>query len=267
MRILCPVDFSIASIDAVRYAIGICANSESSHIELLHCIHLDNHAGIFNGEYSFLENRAIAKMEMLISEIQKVDSSAEFSQLVLNGNPLNLVVRHIKENHFDYTVIGTKGLRSARDRAVGSLTQCLFESASCPIIAVPQGYVFQSLNIILLALDSQLVHGKNVIEPILNLLDIHKSRLKLLHIRRENDLTLEYDEQINEYFEGIDFDQYSKLTKGSINKAINQACRESNADMLCMIHRHRSWLSKFYHHSQVKKELLHISMPLLILHD
>jgi hypothetical protein len=101
----------------------------------------------------------------------------------------------------------------------------------------------------------------------LTLLSKYDSRLKLLHVRQKDEPSFQYDSYLGEYLKGIDFDHYSKFTSGSVNKSINQACQDEDADLLCMIHRDRGWISSLFHQSQINQELFRISMPLLILHD
>ena len=84
---------------------------------------------------------------------------------------------------------------------------------------------------------------------------------------KKEDQKLAYDSDLDQYLSGVDYDYYSKFTTGTVNKAINQVCRHVNADMLCMIHRDRSWILDLFHRSQIKEELFHISMPILILRD
>ncbi len=267
MKILCPIDFSVASVDALRYAVAIGAKFDGCKIDLLHCVNPNNQDRIFKDEIIFLETRATVKMQRLAEEVSSLNSSIGIRQIVLKGDPLTLILAHIEENDYDYTILGAKGMRSAKDRPIGSTTENLFQQARCPVLAVPQAYIFRALDNAVLAVDISPVSSQKVLEPLLRLVTVSKTHLELLHVRQKEDQKLEYDSGLDQYLSGIDFNYYSKFTSGSVTKAINEVCLHVNADLLCLIHYHRGWMPDLFHYSQVKKELLQISMPILILHD
>jgi len=267
MKILCPIDFSVSSIDALRYAIAMGSKFDECKVDLLHCVYAYNQHPIFDDEIIFLETRATVKMQRLAEEIVSLNSSIGIRQIVLKGDPLSLILKHVEEGDYDYIVLGAKGVRSAKDQPIGSVTERLFQHALCPVLAVPQAYAFRSLDNAVLAVDTSPVSSKRVLDPFLRLVETYKTHLELLHVRQKEDHKLEYDSDLDEYLSGFDFDYYSKFTTGTVSKAINEVCLQANADLLCVIHRHRSRLLDLFHRSQVKKELLQISMPILILHD
>ena len=267
MKILCPIDFSVASVDAVRYAVALISKIADPHIELLHCIFPGLRSTIFTNYSDFLGDRVREDMDTLIGEFGQTNAHIKFSQVILRGNPLDLVPAHISKNEFDYTVIGTKGLNSVKEMIMGSLTERLFEKATCPTLAIPQAYVFHVMENVVLAVDDEMISSEAVTRPLVSIVKGHSSRLKLLHVRQKGDTKLEYDPELDAYLTEIPFDYYSKYTAGSVNKAINEVCQDTNADLLCLIHRHRGWMLNVFHRSQVREELFRMSMPILVLRD
>ncbi len=267
MKVLCPVDFSVASVDAVRYALRLLDERESMHLELMHCVYNGFRAEIFGDRVAYLEQHAKEDMAVLLEEVQQLAPEVFVSQVTRRGDPLQLVADHLGAQDFDYVVIGTKGLRAYRETPFGSLTEQLFEQSATPVLAVPQAYVMQSLDKVLLALDTGVISEAKVLDPLLRLVRRHESKLQLVHVRQPGDSQLEYDPGIDHLLKGIDYDYHSKYTKTSVHQALGEACVEADADLLCMIHRDRGWMLNLWHRSQVKQELLHISLPILVLHD
>ena len=267
MKILCPVDFSVASTDALWYAVALTAKYEPRQIELLHCLYPGIRSSVLPANDRFLYERAEQDMNTLLQEVKDIDTGLKLTSKILRGDPLDQVSPYIRSGEFDYVVTGTKGLNAKKDAILGSLTEKLFEKSQAPVIAIPQGYVFQTLHSVVFAVDNETISSGQIVEPLLQLVRSYYSKLTLLHIRENSDDKEEYDPDLDYYLQGIKYDYYSKLSHGSINKAVNEVCLRVEADLLCMIHRDRGWRLNLVHHSQVREELSHISMPILVLHD
>ena len=267
MKILCPVDFSVTSVDAVYYALAFSSRYADREIELIHCIFSGLRSTLFPSYTDFVKEKAEADLDRLIEEIKRDHSNFKLTKKILKGDPIVLLPSYIADHGFQYVVIGTKGLSAAKSNILGSVTEELFENTDCPIIAVPQGYVFHRLKNVVLAIDSEVISSDKVVRPFLDMIEPDQSRLKLLHVRQEGDTRLEIDLDLEAYIDGIDYDYYSKYTSGSVNKAINDVCLQVDADLLCLIHRDRGWMLQVFHRSQVREELLHLGIPVLVLHD
>jgi nucleotide-binding universal stress UspA family protein len=267
MKVLCPVDFSIASVDAVYYAIGLMKKFHNPQIELLHCS--------FPGDVSTMFDEYVEKQRLVIQEnlsalTEKVVKEApeiKWSQQIIHGNPLDEIYTYLKKHDFDIAIIGTKGLQNKEDRLFGSITESLFEKSKTAILAVPQGYVFDTLNSVVFSIDDDSISSEKIMLPLISLVKQYKSSLKLLHIKENEDRPLEYNLDLDYFLKGINYEYYSKSTDNTLTKAISEVCRHEAADLLCMVHRDRGWVFNLIHRSQVKEELDELSMPILILHD
>ena len=267
MKVLCPIDFSTASVDAVRYAGAMCSNFYSCHIEMLHCIYSGLRSNIFLNYADFIDEKVRTDLNLLSAELVKQHSNLQLSYKILRGDPIDLIPKYIIENGYSLVIIGAKGLNAHKSDWFGNVAETLFEKATTPVLAVPQGYVFGTLQNIVLAVDEEKISSQRTVDPILEMVENFGSKLRLLHVRREGDEQLEFDPQLESYLEGFDFDYYSKYTRGSVNKSISELCLQVNADLLCMIHRDRGWFQNLFHESELKKELQRISLPLLVLRD
>lgn len=267
MKILCPVDFSIASIDAVYFAAALLKKFEIKEITILHCS--------FPGDIAEIFDDAIEKQRKIIQEnlknvMEKMGNLApeiSWDQKLIYGNPLEEISRFIKKNHYDLVIIGTKGLQNPKDRVFGSLTETLFESSKAPILAIPQGYVFHHLNSVVLSIDEENISSEKVLHTFLDLVRKYESNVMLLHVQDEDERDMESNRDLDVFLKGIHYEYYAKTSEESLTKAINEVCQDKSADLLCMIHRDRGWMLNLVHRSLVKEELDQLSMPILILHD
>ncbi len=267
MKVLCPVDFSIASIDAVHYAASLLKKFDKREIELLHCSFPGDVSAMFDEYLERHQSIIQENLDTLLEEMQQKAPEIEWTQQIIHGNPLDEISRYIKKGDYDLVAIGTKGLQNPEDRMFGSLTESLFEQSDAPILAIPQGYVFKKLQSIILAIDEEVISSEKVVETLAKLARRYDSSLKLLHVKGKDDRPLEYNLDLDYYLKGVNYEYYSKSADGPLIKAINEVCRHEKTDLLSMIHRDRGWMFNLLHRSQVKEELDRLSMPILILHD
>ena len=65
MKVLCPVDFSVASTNAAKWVASFISQIGDSQLDLVHFIYVMRRAGIFVSVTSVLQERAEADMETL----------------------------------------------------------------------------------------------------------------------------------------------------------------------------------------------------------
>jgi universal stress protein A len=141
-KILVPVDYSDCSRVAMEYALFLAERFEAE-IEVLHV------AEIPLGEEHTVVNPDTGK-EQLLSELimqQAVKAETEFlapfvratipiEKSLLKGRPGKVIIEAAAERGADLIVMGTHG-RSGFDRLImGSVTERVLRSATCPVAVV-----------------------------------------------------------------------------------------------------------------------------------
>ena len=140
-RIVCPVDFSSASLAAVRFALTL-AQEDDAEITLVHSVEIppELREYAFPGEIDIDALHAVARADALTRLRDLVpDPARDFCSVraeATEGRPHRAVVRLAAERHADLIVMGAHG-RSALDRLVfGSNTYAVIRDATCPVLAV-----------------------------------------------------------------------------------------------------------------------------------
>lgn len=141
-RIVCPVDFSSASLGAVRFALTL-AQEDDAEITLVHSVEIppELREYAFPAEFDIDALHAVARADALTRLRDLVPEPArDFCTVhteATEGRPHRAVVRLAAERHADLIVMGAHG-RSALDRLVfGSNTYAVIRDATCPVLAVP----------------------------------------------------------------------------------------------------------------------------------
>ncbi len=139
-KILVPVDFSVASVHALEYALEL---SEQFHarLVLLHvvepAVHPDNYllAPVLDETNSRLLDAA--REHLLAFGRKRVGHRVPCETLVRVGHPVSEIPDTAKALAADLIVVGARALRPHTAAGVGSTAQRVVHHAPCPVLIVP----------------------------------------------------------------------------------------------------------------------------------
>ncbi|MBC3889771.1 universal stress protein [Acetobacterium paludosum] len=161
MKILIPIDGSIASINALKKAIEI-AKSYNFSIKLISVVDINNLPNYSRNDKFWRqvdgsiitqdakmpkENEAVTKMkdnatellEDIVSEFDLAGISVE--KAVLVGEPSLKILETAKNEKFDLIVMGNRGFSKIKRFFIGSVTQRVISEAPCPVLAIHEDVV------------------------------------------------------------------------------------------------------------------------------
>jgi len=140
-KILCPIDFSPGSQQAMRVAVRL-ANEHQAELVLVHSWYLPPIA--FAGEYTYsvdvvqqISDDAQHGLETALAEARKLGARRVASKL-LTGVPWQQIVDTAQhELGFGLIVMGTRGRSGLARVLLGSVTEMVVRHAHCPVLTVP----------------------------------------------------------------------------------------------------------------------------------
>ena len=139
-RIVCPTDFSEASLQALANAADIALHNQAQ-IYLVHVIPVtlttaDRCMPITMPEYQrFLKPQE--RLQQIAESLQAKGLKAEI--VTGRGDPATEIVRIAKEKGADMIVIATQGNTGWRHFAFGSVAEKVVRLASCPVLSIRAG--------------------------------------------------------------------------------------------------------------------------------
>ena len=262
MKILCPVDFSSASINACGWAARFLEQQGGGELELLHCINVVSRSAMFIKLDDVFREQAEADFKALLPKIRELAPSVTIKAKIANQDPKLYILSFLKGRDFDLIVTGTKGLSALKEMTVGSTTAFLMDNTSIPLVAVPDEYKFAGLRKIVVGMDKEASH----VDALLPIVPIaQKSGAEVLFVNTTDDADEVAAKEQSLDFSGVPNRVLSIPTGESIPKALSQFSLEESGDLLVMIHRRRPWLERLFKSSLTKEELFDIKTPLLIL--
>ena len=273
MKILCPTDFSPASINAIEYAANFAKFTKSS-MTLLHVVPVmvSTSEGHVSGgpdsrdEFDEAGSQLKAYCEKVASEYA-VPCNYESIASVIKG-----VERTISEEspRYDITIIGTNGADNLSQFYLGSHSFRVAKHQTGPMIIVPEDCVFREIVNVAFASDCH-IGDTLLLEQLKRLTDNFKPRVRVVHVS-EKDTALSrevYKAFCSLVEETLNYDQqiiFERIIHANKSEAIEDFMKKTNADLLALYMEEHCLLYNVFHKSIVKKLTSYVSFPILVFH-
>jgi len=138
-KILCPVDFSEISANALEYAVFLASHH---HADLL-LLHVVEHLHEFD-HYQilvFTPQELIEKMEKQVYEelrklTEPIKKTIKVETVIRQGKAFVEIIREAKEKDMDMIVMGSHGRTGISHMLIGSVAEKVVRKAHCPVLIV-----------------------------------------------------------------------------------------------------------------------------------
>lgn len=253
-EIVCPVDFSTTSLNALEYATKI-TEVLRLKLVLLH-IHMDE------------EKENINRLNALKDEIQKTSDILVFTEEINGNNVAKEIIDYAELHGASYIVMGTAGAHDIEEAFVGSTTVHVLENSSRNIVCIPRNASFNSIRTFVYATD-YLPEDIRKIQLLCTKAESLGARVKVIHVTSK--LTKQVSFKFDNFAENIQESVfYKKLSfelvhfKGDVEHGLDKYMDENDADMLALSSRHRTGLVQFFHSSVTKKLSYMVNYPIMV---
>ncbi|SHI80378.1 Nucleotide-binding universal stress protein, UspA family [Arenibacter nanhaiticus] len=274
-RILIPTDFSENSYKAIAYALQL-LKSKSCTFHLLNTYT----PAIYQAEYLLHSPAQIG-----LGDIYQTNSETQLKELKIKlttefKNPLHEFVTHtafnvlvdaidelVSNESIDLVVMGTQGATGAKEIFLGSNTVHLLKRAKYPVLAVPNNYEFRVPKKILFPTDYEINYNTALLKEVLYLADIHKAKIKVMHISQNYELSTEQQKnksKLTELLSGV-VHQFHDLPDQGIIEGINSFQQTHETDVLVMVKNKHSFLENLFLKPVINQIGFHTNIPFLVL--
>jgi nucleotide-binding universal stress UspA family protein len=135
-KILVPVDFSPASVEALDYAVWL-AKQFHAAIHLVHVYRSDEASSVPGAGHLLFESaEAIERLNEELTGVHRkhVPTFRPDSCLIRRGRPYEEIVRLAREIDADLIVLATRGHSGLKHLLLGSTAERVVRNASCPVL-------------------------------------------------------------------------------------------------------------------------------------
>ena len=139
-KILCPIDHSDCSKEALKYAVSFAMKNEAK-LYLLHIIDIrsfDESIDTMAAQIPNDETIKQLKTKLLECIPEEIRSDMQLEALVVQGIPFAEIISIAKKNKVDMIVMGTHGRTGLAHIMIGSVSEKVVRKAHCPVLTVRQ---------------------------------------------------------------------------------------------------------------------------------
>lgn len=279
-RVLLPTDYSKNALNAIRYALELYKNVRCDFY-ILNVFHisgytLDSMRVPESGEpyYEAAKQESEEGMEKLMQmvKLHPQNDKHEF-HTITTFNSLTEAIRNvIDKKDIDIIVMGTKGITESKARIFGTNTVNVMEQIKeCPVIAVPNNYMFETPREIVFPTDYKAPFKKKEIGDLIEISKLYDARINVVHIDKDKDGKLSRKENANkellqEILQGTDYEMHF-LPADKISSGINKFIEDHNCDMVAFLNKKHLFFGSILSNPLVKKIGYDPQVPILELND
>ncbi|MDH5400448.1 MAG: universal stress protein [Cyclobacteriaceae bacterium] len=274
-KILCPVDFSPASLNALEYATRI-AEKSGSVLNIFHFFTEEEFNEIVSEEkisksFKELLGLATSRLENIANVIMKEGKRhglAGCHASVELGELGHGIAQKAAEGH-QLIVMGTTGLGAKGKKWMGSNTSNVIKKSTVPVLSVPESTAYSGFKKMVYASDFY-EEDKIKIQDVIAYATMFDARINVVHFTQGHN-KLEEIEIRNFFTELESFVQYRKIEfesrsyKSDLSHALLDYMEEVEGDLLAIYSRERGFVEALMHKSVAKKLSVISNKPVLIL--
>jgi nucleotide-binding universal stress UspA family protein len=261
---LVPTDFSAAAKNALRYAILLATEFDAAlTLAYIHSMPMDPmRMGEISAELYADSERVL---EGIADEVRhgglRVHTNIQLGETVPRLKSI------IVDSDIDFIVMGCQGEHYLPDRFVGSTTARLMEEVTVPILAVPRDFEGDFPQRIMWATDSRIGHDVSYLYPLFQIVDLATTPLQVFHYQEKGERELP-DGRFREVLDEVRYDFYVQMDDGdSVDSAMRDFIHKTSVDLVAVVHRRVSWLSRVFVSSHTRQAIASVPVPLLILQE
>lgn len=274
--ILCPVDFTACSENALRYALQL-ADKYQAKIQLLHVIMPATEAVLEVPGAMPMANRRLEEdtrtaliqlTDKVLTQIgEKLQHAPVLNSQVEVGTPGFLMQEVAADQEAQLIVMGTKR-QEKRPWYLGSVASDALQKTACPLLIVPDGASFEPFERVSLATDLRLADIGHLLE-LNHLLQPFHPDIRCIHVKdgstKTGNLPFDYLATLCEQQLPQVNVTFHELEEDDTTEALEAFNLVYHVDLQVMTRPHRSFFSELFHRSQVRRTVKYTHVPVLVL--
>jgi nucleotide-binding universal stress UspA family protein len=139
-KILCPIDHSDCSKEALKYAVSFAMKDEAKLL-LLHIIDIRSFNEGLDAMSTQIPNEETLeqlRVKLLDCIPEEIRDDLDVEAIVIQGIPFAEIISTAKEREIDMIVIGSHGRTGISHMMLGSVSEKVVRKAPCPVLTIRQ---------------------------------------------------------------------------------------------------------------------------------
>lgn len=282
-KILIATDFSLPAENAAKYAVALASDNIAS-VLICNAVRVPSDAPMASRtawplmDYETLKQQSDSKLGLLVRSLEHASGSEDQDNLSPDvrfeshrGTLLEVTSLLVKNRNIDMVVMGIAGAGALTQLILGSNARLMIEKAAFPVLYIPFEASYQPMKTIAFATDLDL-EDIAAIKSILKLLPGKSIRFRIVHITEheiepKSTSQLQIDGFLGEIRKEITGANiaYEYVWNIGVDEGLVWIAEQRGIDMIAIVHKHHSFLSRLFKGSHVQKLSRNVHIPLLVL--
>lgn len=274
-NILLPTDFSENAYNAIEYALHLFKDEDCTfHLLNTFTPIAYNIGNLGDGNSTMIteeitrQNSETGLVEIANRLKEKYDNPRHaFKRLSSFNLLINEIIDVVKEQSIDLIVMGTKGATGAKEVFLGTNTMYTIKKVACPVVAVPENFVFGELKEILFPTDFKFSMENKYFPLLRSICSRHSSQINVLNVYwgKSNENTSEATKKkLAAYFKG-NSTAFHQIVDVDIAEAVEQFQIKNEIDFLVMINNKHSFFENLLFKPVIKQMVYHTNVPFMVI--
>lgn len=275
-KVLCPIDFSTASLNSIEIATSICEKT-SGNLIILNVFTEEDFNKVVDSKhlgktYKELLSIAEKKLQAIANEILlegKVKGLAGCTTKLVQGDLEDEILRIAGEENCDLIVMGTTGVGKSTGMIIGSNTSGIIKKSTIPVLSIPEDYSYSTFEKIVFATDTK-DEDRLKLQDVVSFATLFNSRIYVLHL--QHGISKLNDRESAVFLEELKtFVSYDKISfelrkaKSDFSHELLQYVHEKHVGLLMLYSPQRSYFSGLFHKSVTQKLSVLSDVPIYVL--
>lgn len=271
--IVCPIDFSECSLNAIEYASRL-GEKFKANLILFHVFNTQDYLKLspldVNGKFQEVFVREKMQSLQKAVEAESISKGLKSCEIAFqDGNVVKLTLQFAAERKANLIVIGTEGLNELRENIIGSRASQLVEESDRDVLVVPRKVFFKSPRKLVYASD-YLEEDKLAIQKIVEFAGYFDSEIDLVHVsasHKANDKSL-HQVMIEEITPFIRYDKVNfvlKAFRDDLALGLENYLQTSKGDILVTLSKKKTFFDQIFSKNISKKMAYFINKPLWVI--
>jgi len=258
--ILVPVGSSKNAKSHLQYAVDF-AKAFGAKIYIVQIYNVYTKAGTMIKVDHILERESKAFLDAHVASIET--QGVEVYTRTFKGKLINTLEKVCNALDVDLIILEPRTNSILDEVYLGKTSGKIIKQTQIPALIVPEGYVYQPINKILLALKSAIVKKQGALSPLLEIKNQFKAVVNILLVKTPFHVKLDFE--LNSEIK----DMISNTTiaeSPTTFQAVLEHYKSNEPDLLCVVRRKRGFFKKLWEENTILKKDFHSTkLPVLVL--
>ncbi|WP_353777207.1 universal stress protein [Winogradskyella sp. 3972H.M.0a.05] len=258
-NILVPIGASENGKSTLQYAIDFASTIEAN-VFVLKAFNVVNKAGHIGNVEEVIERTNTQSLKEVIEQVDTKD--VDVKVIAAKGIVVDAIQSVNDELGIDLVVVGPRPNDHREELFLGRTSGSIIKQTEIPVLVVPEGYAFKSIERILTAIKSGVIKNKESIKPLEEIIDKFKAKMHLLQVK-----TTGFLQEDLEFFSDLAAitSSYNSSENATLFQGVLEHLNERNPDLICVFRRKRGFFKKLWEQNTIKKVEFESRLPLLVL--